>query len=118
MKSYYRIMLGAKSIFADECYQGNFIGVDFLWDIDLNFLWDIDLTGNLPENWKDFNKKFIPIYLEKNPGKTKITAGLACGNLWTYCKRHSKRRHSTLSQWSRKLLCRDVLLRTYFVLQI
>jgi len=78
MKNYYRIMLGRKSAFAEEAFKGNFIGADF--DIHQ------DLTGKLPENWREFNKAFIPVYLEKNPGKTKISAGLACGALWTVCK--------------------------------
>lgn len=25
MKSYYRVILGAKSVFAKECYEGNFV---------------------------------------------------------------------------------------------
>lgn len=78
MKNYYRIMLGAKSVFAEKGYKGNFIGVDFLWDVDL--------TGKLPDNWRDFNHKYIPVFLEKNPAKSKIAAGLACGALWTLAK--------------------------------
>lgn len=78
MKNYYRIMLGRKSIFADEAYKGNFIGADF----DLG----MDLSHRLPENWREFNKEFIPIFLEKNLDKTKIAAGLACGMLWTIAK--------------------------------
>ena len=78
MKSYYRIMLGRKSIHADECYRESFIGADFSMDIDF--------TGNLPENWRDFNKRFIPVYLEKHPDKTKVSAGLACGALHTISK--------------------------------
>ena len=78
MKRYYRIMLGAKSAYADECYKGNFIGADFELDIDL--------SNQLPDNWREFNQKFIPIWLEKHPGKSKISAGLSCGNLWTIAK--------------------------------
>lgn len=78
MRSYYRIMLGAKSIHADECYKGNFIGADF--DIKQ------DLTGRLPDNWRDFNTTFIPIYLENHPGKSRVSAGLSCGALWTVSK--------------------------------
>lgn len=78
MKNYYRIMLGRKSIHADECYKGNFIGADFGITVDL--------TGKLPDDWKDFNKKFIPVFLEKHPDKTKVTAGLACGALYTIAK--------------------------------
>lgn len=78
MKSYRRIMLGRKSVFADECFKGGFIGADFGIDQDL--------TNDLPDNWKDFNHKFIPIYLASHPDKTKVSAGLACGALWTICK--------------------------------
>lgn len=78
MKSYYRIMLGRKSIYADEAYKGNFIGAGWLEGMDL--------TNKLSDNWREFNKKFIPIFLEKHIDKTKVTAGLACGMLWTITK--------------------------------
>lgn len=71
-------MLGAKSLFADECFKGNFIGADF----DINQ----DLTNQLPDNWRDFNHKFIPIWLIPRPEKSKVSAGLACGALWTISK--------------------------------
>jgi len=78
MKSYYRIMLGKKSVHAQECFAGNFIGTDF--EITQ------DLTNKLPEEWRVFNKEFIPIYLAVHPNKTKVAAGLACGALWTVSK--------------------------------
>ncbi len=78
MKDYYRIMLGRKSVHADKCYKGNFIGADFLMDLDF--------TGKLPENWRTFNQQFIPVYLQKHPGKSKVAAGLACGALHTIAK--------------------------------
>jgi restriction system protein len=77
-RNYFRIMLGQKSVHADECLNGNFIGVDF--NMDMN------LEGKLPEDWRAFNKEFIPIYLNKHPDKAKISAGLACGSLWTVSK--------------------------------
>jgi len=78
MKNYYRIMLGSKSAYAEEAYKGNFIAAGFIHDKDL--------THHLPDNWRDFNKEFIPVFLEQNPGKTKISAGLSCGMLWTIAK--------------------------------
>jgi len=78
MKSYFRIMLGKKSVYAEEAYKGNFIGSDFGVDIDL--------TNKLPDNWRKFNKEFIPKYLEKHPEKSKVAAGLACGFLHTIAK--------------------------------
>jgi restriction system protein len=78
MKSYYRLMLGQKSVFARQCFDGGFVGVDFGIAEDL--------TGKLPEAWREFNKKYIPVYLAGHPDKTKIAAGLACGTLWTVAK--------------------------------
>lgn len=78
MKNYYRVMLGKQSIHATIGFTGNFIGADF--EIPQ------DLTTNLPDDWRAFNKKFIPIFLSTHPDKTKIGAGLACGALWTVAK--------------------------------
>jgi restriction system protein len=78
MKKYYRVMLGRKSSHAEECLTGGFIGAGF--DIKQ------DLTKKLPESWRDFNKEFIPVFLANHPGKSRISAGLACGALWTVAK--------------------------------
>ena len=78
MKRYYRVILGARSVFAKECYEGNFIGAHY----GINQ----DLTNELTENWKDFNAKFRDIWLNIYPDKTKVAAGLACGMLWTISK--------------------------------
>jgi restriction system protein len=82
MKTYYRVMLGSKSVYAAECVAGNFIGADCGITEDL--------TGKLPDQWKDFNENYIPVYLAKFPNKTKIAAGLACGMLWTVAKKFSE----------------------------
>jgi restriction system protein len=78
MKNYNRVMLGRKSVYAQECFDGGFIGA--------NFGIDHDLTGQLPEEWREFNKKFIPVFQINQPDKSKVTAGLACGALWTIAK--------------------------------
>lgn len=78
MKNYYRIMLGQKSSYADECFKGNFIGADFGLEVDLK--------NKLSDNWRTFNHEFIPIYLKNRSDKTKVAAGLACGALWTVSK--------------------------------
>jgi restriction system protein len=78
MKGYFRVMLGRKSAFAAECLRDGFIGTDF----EINE----DLSANLPDSWREFNKKYIPIFLKNRPEKTKIGAGLACGALWTVSK--------------------------------
>jgi len=66
-------MLGKGSKHAEACFAGGFICIDF----EINQ----DLTGKLPDDWRPFNKAFIPIYLSVRPHKTKIGAGLACGAL-------------------------------------
>lgn len=79
MKEFYRVTLGKGSMFAQECREQGFIGADF--DIHQ------DLTDQLPDDWREFNKKFIPIFLQANPDKSKIAAGLCCGFLWSICKK-------------------------------
>lgn len=78
MRSYYRVMLGKQSMYAANCFAGNFIGADY--EIPQ------DLKSELPDDWRAFNKKFIPVFLADHPDKTKIGAGLACGFLWTVSK--------------------------------
>ena len=77
-RNFYRIMLGRKSVHADACHQGQFIGADYGIHEDL--------TNKLPENWREFNKAFIPVFLANRPDKSKIAAGLACGALHTVAK--------------------------------
>ena len=78
MTNYYRVMLGRQSIHAAECFAGGFIGADFGIDQDL--------SGRVPDAWRAFNQQFIPVFLAGHPGKNKISAGLACGALWTVAK--------------------------------
>lgn len=73
--NFWLVRLGKRGMYAQEGYENNFVGVDFVGDIDL--------TDKLYENWRDFNKEMIPVWLGLNPEKSKISAGLACGNLWT-----------------------------------
>lgn len=77
-KSYYRIMLGAKSTYAELCYNNNFIGSDY--GIKQN------LSSDLYEDWREFNAKYRDIWLGLHPDKSKVAAGLACGMLWTVSK--------------------------------
>jgi Uncharacterized protein conserved in bacteria len=78
MKKYNRVMLGKGSMYAKMCREEGYIGAEF--DIF------VDLSDYLYENWRDFNEKFIPIWMENVPGKSKTAAGLACGFLWTIVK--------------------------------
>lgn len=78
MKSYYRIMLGKKSKYALDCFEGNFIGAGL--EIEKDF------SNDLPDNWREFNQKYVPVYQELFPEKSKISAGLTCGFFWTIAK--------------------------------
>lgn len=78
MRSFYRVMLGKQSTFAEACFAGGFIGADFGVKLDL--------SAHLHEDWRLFNQNLIPIYLSERPNKTRIAAGLACGALWTMAK--------------------------------
>lgn len=71
-------MLGQGSKYAKMCREEGYIGANF----DIH----IDLSDSLYENWRDFNSKFIPIWMENVPGKSKTAAGLACGFLWRIVK--------------------------------
>ena len=78
VKSYYRVMLGRQSALASDCINNHYIGAGFGIERDLK--------DELPDEWREFNHAFIPIYQAAHPGKSKIAAGLSCGFLWTVAK--------------------------------
>jgi restriction system protein len=78
MKRYYRLMLGQASVHAARCRAEGFVGAGF----GINQ----DLSAKLPDDWRSFNKEFAPIFLATHPGKSRISAGLACGAIWTVSK--------------------------------
>ena len=80
MTDFYRVMLGKGSYLAEKCFEEGFVGVDF--DIDH----DISEALERNDNWREFNREYIPVWLENNPGKSKIAAGLAMGNTWVVAK--------------------------------
>lgn len=71
-------MAGQGGRFVEDCIANGYIGVDF----------DIfqDLSDSLFEDLHKFNEKFVPVYMNNVPDKSKVSAGLACGMLWTVCK--------------------------------
>lgn len=77
-KHYNRVALGRGGQFSEECRKGGFIGADY--EIPE------DLTGHLYDNWRDFNKHYIPIFQKNTPEKSTVAAGLSCGYLWTICR--------------------------------
>ena len=77
-KNYYRIMLGQKSSDARQCHEEQWFGGGYQIEGDL--------TDRLPDNSHEFNKEFIPVWLDANPGKSKSSASRCCGMLWWICK--------------------------------
>ncbi len=78
MRQYNRIMLGKAAVYAETCRKENYIGADFnIYE---------DLTGSLYDNWRMFNKKFLPIWMNNVPDRSKTSGGLQCGFLWTIAK--------------------------------
>jgi len=71
MPRYYKFMLGEKSKYAEECYEGNFIGV---W-----YEIEEDLTQVLTGTKEVFKEIYIPKLNEKNRGET------SCLQLWKFC---------------------------------
>lgn len=82
MKNYYRVMMGKGSIYAEECIAGNYIGVK-AYDAESS---NEDLTNRLPDDFRAFNREFIPRFLAIHPEKSKIGAGLAGSYVWTLSK--------------------------------
>ena len=78
MTRYCRIICGRGHSYAADCFERGFIGVDFGFEEDL--------TDDLYEDWREFNKEFVPKLIERFPDKARVTAGLACGMTWSVCK--------------------------------
>lgn len=77
-KQYNRVIVGEKSAYFQECLDGGYIGS--------HWKFAADLTGDLPDDWHEFNAKYIPICLKALGEISKIAAGLYCGALWTISK--------------------------------
>lgn len=75
-KSYYCVRLGQNFKHAQECYEQNYCGV----------CWDIDQDLSVPKS-HNFKNKFLDnctlIYLTKHQEKNQVSAGRACGQIWT-----------------------------------
>jgi len=72
-------MLGKKSVYAKEGFEGNFIGAGWL-----PFL---DLQPFLNDDQSIFAGAIVTRYLQENPEKTKMSAALAVGMLYTITKK-------------------------------
>jgi restriction system protein len=78
MTRFYRVRLGSEMAFTDLARLEGFVGVDFGIKEDL--------TNQLPDNWRDFNKQFIPYLIALDSLKTRVGAGLNSGMTWTLCR--------------------------------
>lgn len=70
-RRYIRVSLGKGAKFAALGFSEGWIGTGWLESVDL--------TGNFHENWRDFNKEYIPLVMSEDGIATKVGAGLACG---------------------------------------
>ena len=69
------MILGAGSAYAGEAFNEGWIGTGWMKGIDL--------SGQYGHKNVDFRAKFIPVVMEFDHLKTKISAGLACSATWT-----------------------------------
>jgi restriction system protein len=70
----YRMMLGERSKYADQCYELSFVGVDY----DINE----DISGDLYLTPKEFQDVYVPRYINNRPERSKIAAAQACSALY------------------------------------
>lgn len=75
MKNYYRILPGRRNRYAQDCRDGNFVGADFKVSQSL------EPYLSLPN--EAFVENVRPLFMKSHPDKSKISAGLACGTLYT-----------------------------------
>jgi restriction system protein len=73
------LILGKKHAFVNLCKAEGFLGVDFSFPQDL--------SADKSQTCQEFNKKYVKKYRKLVPGKSKLAAGLACGALWTTCRK-------------------------------
>lgn len=64
--------------FVDEMVRAGYVGV--------NFLGDYDILPNLGRGYRAFHAALNDEYLRMHPDKSRITAGLAMGNLYVACE--------------------------------
>ena len=80
MKNFYQLRLGQGAKYFSECFSGGYVGVGWFANVDL-----AKVLKDSPE-WRMFNRVMIPVYLNDNPNRKKVAAGLACGATYTVCK--------------------------------
>src|SRR5690242_12824215 len=83
MKNYYRVMLGKKGAYAQECFAGNYIGVTGYSD---DSAVDENLSGLISDDWRTFTHAFMPVYMNAHPEKSRVRAGHVSWILWTVAR--------------------------------
>jgi len=78
MTKFYRVSLGKSGVNAAQAKTEGWVGTGWMADLEL--------AGAFPEEWREFNKKYIPIAMEHDKIQSKVGAGLACGMTWTVAK--------------------------------
>ena len=71
----YRIRLGRGASEAQSALDEGWVATGWLRSIDL--------TGEFPDNWRDFNAKYRPAVLEHDRTDSTVAAGIACAMTWT-----------------------------------
>jgi restriction system protein len=79
IKSYYRIMAGKGCMYAAQCFEQGFIGVD--WAVSSN------LSDLISDSSEVFNDGYLSLYHQANPDSNKIAAGLARSATFNICKK-------------------------------
>lgn len=72
------VRLGTGGRNAEEMIAAGYLGVDFIGDYDIK--------PHLGQGAGAFRGAMNTVYLEMYPGKSRIAAGLAMGNLWVACE--------------------------------
>ena len=75
MTKYFKCALGPGGAFFSQASAESWVGTGWLDSIDL--------TGRFTDNWRDFNREFIPVAIEQFGMNSRVSAGLACGQTWT-----------------------------------
>lgn len=77
MTRYFKCALGQGAAHFPKALAESWVGTGWLENLDL--------SGRFKDNWRDFNKEFIPIAMDEYGMKSRVSAGLACGQTWTLC---------------------------------
>ncbi|HLP22999.1 MAG TPA: endonuclease NucS domain-containing protein [Microbacteriaceae bacterium] len=74
MVRYFRVSVGKNAQFLAEALAGGWIGTGWLPSHDL--------TGKFPDNWRDFNAKWVSVIADED-NTNRVAAGLAAGMTYT-----------------------------------